>query len=102
METPCRGAGPCCSAGCLSISIQPKEIRLELDLPFALKIIYLIQSNEFLALLNLANTPETCAKGECPCIGAGGHAAGVPRERWMNVCDPANSSSRVACYPLRL
>ena len=35
---------------------------LELDLPFALKIITLIQSNEFLALLNLANTPETFAK----------------------------------------
>jgi len=28
---------------------------LELDLPFALKIFMLIQSNEFLALLNLAN-----------------------------------------------
>jgi hypothetical protein len=35
---------------------------LELDLPFALKIFTLIQSNEFLALLNLANTPETFAK----------------------------------------
>jgi hypothetical protein len=35
---------------------------LELDLPFALKIFTLIQSNEFLALLNLANTPETIAK----------------------------------------
>jgi hypothetical protein len=35
---------------------------LELDLPFALKIITLIQSNEFLDLLNLANTPETFAK----------------------------------------
>jgi len=32
---------------------------LELDLPFALKIITLIQTDEFLALLNLANTPET-------------------------------------------
>src|SRR5262245_42674668 len=31
-----------------------------------------------------------------------GHAAGVPVERWMNVCDPANSSSRVTCFPLRL
>ena len=31
---------------------------LELDLPFALKIFTLIQSNEFLALLNLADTPE--------------------------------------------
>jgi hypothetical protein len=35
---------------------------LELDLPFAVKIISLIQSNEFLELLNLANTPETFAK----------------------------------------
>jgi hypothetical protein len=35
---------------------------LELDLPFALKVFTLIQSNEFLALLNLANTPETIAK----------------------------------------
>jgi hypothetical protein len=35
---------------------------LELELPFALKIFTLIQSNEFLALLNLANTPETFAK----------------------------------------
>jgi hypothetical protein len=35
---------------------------LELDLPFALKIFTLIQSNEFLALLNLANTPENFAK----------------------------------------
>jgi hypothetical protein len=35
---------------------------LELDLPFALKIFTLIQSNEFQALLNLANTPETFAK----------------------------------------
>jgi hypothetical protein len=35
---------------------------LELDLPFALKIFTLIQSNEFLTLLNLANTPETFAK----------------------------------------
>jgi hypothetical protein len=35
---------------------------LELELPFALKIFTLIQSNEFLALLNLANTPETVAK----------------------------------------
>ena len=35
---------------------------LELELPFALKIISLIQSDEFLALLNLANTPETFAK----------------------------------------
>ena len=34
----------------------------ELELPFALKIFTLIQSNEFLALLNLANTPETIAK----------------------------------------
>jgi hypothetical protein len=31
-------------------------------LPFAVKIITLIQSNEFLELLNLANTPETFAK----------------------------------------
>ena len=35
---------------------------LELELPFALKIFTLIQSNEFLALLNLANTPETIEK----------------------------------------
>jgi hypothetical protein len=35
---------------------------LELDLPFALKILSLIQSNEFLELLNLANTPETFVK----------------------------------------
>jgi hypothetical protein len=36
---------------------------LELDLPFAVKIIItLIQSNEFLELLNIANTPETFAK----------------------------------------
>ncbi|HEX7826181.1 MAG TPA: peptidoglycan-binding protein [Mycobacterium sp.] len=35
---------------------------LELDLPFALKIITLIQTNEFLDLLNIANTPETFAK----------------------------------------
>jgi hypothetical protein len=35
---------------------------LELDLPFAVKMISLIQSNEFLALLDLANTPETFAK----------------------------------------
>jgi hypothetical protein len=35
---------------------------LELDLPFALKIFTLIQSNEFLALLNLANTPENFVK----------------------------------------
>lgn len=35
---------------------------LELDLPFAVKILTLIQSNEFLALLNLANTPQTFAK----------------------------------------
>ena len=35
---------------------------LELDLPFALKILTLIQSNEFLALLNLANSPETFVK----------------------------------------
>ena len=35
---------------------------LELDLPFAVKIISLIQSNDFLELLNLANTPETFAK----------------------------------------
>jgi hypothetical protein len=34
----------------------------ELDLPFARKIFTLIQSNEFVALLNLANTPETFAK----------------------------------------
>jgi hypothetical protein len=37
-----------------------------LDIPrdtrFALKIFTLIQSNEFLALLNLANTPENFAK----------------------------------------
>ena len=31
-------------------------------MPFALKIFTLIQSNEFLALLNLANAPETIAK----------------------------------------
>jgi hypothetical protein len=36
---------------------------LELDLPFALKITSPIHSNEVLALLNLANTPETFAKG---------------------------------------
>jgi hypothetical protein len=35
---------------------------LELELPFALKILELIQTNEFLALLNLANTPETFVK----------------------------------------
>jgi hypothetical protein len=35
---------------------------LELDLPFALTIFTLIQSNEFLALLNLANTPENFVK----------------------------------------
>jgi hypothetical protein len=35
---------------------------LELDLPFALKIFTLIQSSEFLALLNLANTPENFVK----------------------------------------
>jgi hypothetical protein len=35
---------------------------LELDLPFAVEILSLIQSDEFLALLNLANTPETFAK----------------------------------------
>ena len=35
---------------------------LELDLPFALKMLTLIQTDEFLALLNLANTPETFAK----------------------------------------
>lgn len=35
---------------------------LELDLPFALKILSLIQSNEFLDLLDLANVPETFAK----------------------------------------
>jgi hypothetical protein len=35
---------------------------LELDLPFAVKVITLIQTNEFLALLNLANTPQTFAK----------------------------------------
>jgi hypothetical protein len=35
---------------------------LELDLPFAVKIVTLIQTDEFLALLNLANTPETFAK----------------------------------------
>lgn len=35
---------------------------LELELPFALEILALIQSNEFLDLLNLANTPETFAK----------------------------------------
>ncbi|MCV6985202.1 peptidoglycan-binding protein [Mycobacterium shinjukuense] len=35
---------------------------LELDLPFALKILSLIQSNEFLGLLNLANTAETFVK----------------------------------------
>jgi len=35
---------------------------LEFDLPFALKIFTLIQSNEFLTLLNLANTPENFAK----------------------------------------
>jgi hypothetical protein len=34
---------------------------LELDLPFAVKVLTLIQTNEFLALLNLANTPETFA-----------------------------------------
>jgi peptidoglycan hydrolase-like protein with peptidoglycan-binding domain len=35
---------------------------LELELPFAVKVLTLIQTNEFLALLNLANTPETFAK----------------------------------------
>lgn len=35
---------------------------LELDLPFAVKVLTLIQTNEFLALLNLANTPETFVK----------------------------------------
>ena len=35
---------------------------LELDLPFALKVITLIQTNEFLSLLNLANTPQTFVK----------------------------------------
>ena len=35
---------------------------MELDLPFAVKVLTLIQTNEFLALLNLANTPETFAK----------------------------------------
>jgi hypothetical protein len=35
---------------------------LELELPFALKILSLIQSNEFLDLLDLTNTPETFAK----------------------------------------
>ena len=35
---------------------------LELDLPFAVKVLTLIQTNEFLALLNLANTPATLAR----------------------------------------
>ena len=35
---------------------------LELELPFAVKIYALIQSNEFLSLLDLANTPENFAK----------------------------------------
>jgi hypothetical protein len=35
---------------------------LELELPFAVKILTLIQTDEFLSLLNLANTPETFAK----------------------------------------
>jgi hypothetical protein len=35
---------------------------LELDLPFAVKVITLIQTNQFLELLDLANTPETFAK----------------------------------------
>ena len=35
---------------------------MELDPPFALTIFTLIQSNEFLALLNLANTPENFVK----------------------------------------
>lgn len=32
------------------------------QLPFAFKILTLVQSNEFLALSNLANTPETFAR----------------------------------------
>ena len=35
---------------------------LELDLPFAPEVLTWVQSNEFLDLLNLANTPETFAK----------------------------------------
>ena len=47
---------PCCT------SATKRLTPLEVDLPFAVKIFSLIQSNEFLALLNLANTPETIAK----------------------------------------
>ena len=36
---------------------------LELDLPFAVKVLTLIQTNEFLALLNLANTPDVRESG---------------------------------------
>jgi hypothetical protein len=43
-------------------SATRRSPRSRLDLPFALKIFTLIQSNEFLALLNLANTPENFAK----------------------------------------
>jgi hypothetical protein len=35
---------------------------LELDLPFAVKVLTLIQTNEFLALLNLTNSPQTFVK----------------------------------------
>ena len=44
---------------------------LELELPFALTIFTLIQSNEFLALLRLPNTPETIAKLIKTSIGVG-------------------------------
>lgn len=51
---------------------------LELDLPFAVKIMTLIQSNEFLAMLNLATTPDTFAHAVRTAIVVGQFLANNP------------------------
>ena len=57
---------------------------LELDLPFALMILTLIRSNEFLALLNLANTPETVAKAIKTAIVLGDFIIRNPHIRYQD------------------
>ena len=73
---------------------------LELDLPFALKIFTLIQSNEFLALLNLANTPENFAKVVRTAIVVGDFLIRNPQIHYDDW--PASTGSPVSTARCRL
>jgi hypothetical protein len=73
---------------------------LELDLPFALKIFTLIQSNEFLSLLNLANTPENFAKLVRTAIVVGDFLIRNPQIHYNDW--PASTGSPVSTARCRL